>query len=110
MKQKIKRYIRRSISLASGWFFAAMTSAILISGEAFAAGEKPATKLVNVVDTTAMAPGFAKWIADIYNSNLWLYGLIVVVIMAVMGTILGLAFDQILVLLGIDLGKLEHHE
>ena len=87
-----------------------MTTITLISSEALAAGGKPATKLINVADTRAMASGLSKWIADIYNSNLWLYGLTVVVIMAAMGAILGLLFDRLVVLVGIDLGKLDHHE
>ena len=75
-----------------------------------AGGGKPATKLVNVADTRAMASGFSKWVADTYNTNLWLYGLMVVVLMATLGLVLGTFFDRILGLLGIHLGKLEHHE
>ena len=78
--------------------------------EALAAGGKPATQLVVVADTRDMAPGFSKLIADLYNSNLLLFGLTVVVVMAGMGAILGFAFDRAMALLGIDLGKLEHHE
>jgi hypothetical protein len=81
------------------------------ASEVFAAGGgKPATKLVNVADTRAMASGFSKWVADTYNTNLWLYGIIVVVLMASLGLVLGTVFDRILGLLGIHLGKLEHHE
>jgi hypothetical protein len=75
-----------------------------------AGGGKPATKLVNVADTRAMTPGFSRWVADMYNTNLWLYGIIVVVLMASLGLVLGTVFDRILGLLGIHLGKLEHHE
>ena len=75
-----------------------------------AGGGKPATKIYNIADTRAMSAGLSKWIADIYNGNLWLYGMTVVVIMAAMGLILGLGMDRLLVLLGINLGKLEHHE
>jgi len=76
---------------------------------AWAAGGKPATKLVSVADTRA-ATGLAKWIGDVYNTNLWLYGLVVVAVMACMGLVLGLAFDRLLVLMGLELGKLDHHE
>ena len=75
----------------------------------WAGGGKPATKLVAVADTRS-ATGVARWIGDIYNSNLWLYGLTVVLVMAAMGLVLGLAFDRLLVLAGLELGKLEHHE
>jgi hypothetical protein len=88
------------------WLFSLCTMAT----ELLAAGGKPATKLVNVADTRAISPGFVKWIADIYNSNLWLYATLVVVIMASLGLILGTVFDRIMGLFGIHLGKLEHHE
>jgi peptidoglycan/LPS O-acetylase OafA/YrhL len=75
-----------------------------------AGGGKPATKIYNVADTRAMEPGLSKWIADIYNSNLWLYGGVIVLIMASMGLIIGLGMDKVVGLLGINLGKLDHHE
>jgi hypothetical protein len=81
----------------------------LLASQAMASA-KPATKLVNVADTRLMDPGFSKWVADVYNSNLWLYGLMVVVIMATMGLVLGFGFDRLISLVGIDLGKLDHHE
>lgn len=75
-----------------------------------AGGGKPATKLVNVADTRDMPSGFSKALADLYNTNLWLFGLVVVVIMAGMGLGLGLIFDRLMQLTGIELGKLDHHE
>ena len=75
-----------------------------------AAPAKPATKLVNVADTRDMVPGLGRWLADVYNENLWWYGAIVVVTMVVMGVGLGLVVDRLVGLLGIDLGKLKHHE
>lgn len=83
---------------------------LLLSAEAFAAGGKPATMLVNVADTRQLGAGINKMIADVYNGNLWLYGLMVVVVMAGMGVVLGYVFDRAIGLLGIDLGKLDHHE
>jgi hypothetical protein len=77
---------------------------------ALAVGEPPPPKLINVADTRNMAPGVSKWIADIYNGNLWLYGLTVVSIMAGMGYVLGSGFDRLMGLAGIHLGRLEHHE
>ena len=74
-----------------------------------AGGGKPATKLVSVADTRT-ATGLAKWVGDVYNTDLWLFGLVVVLIMAGMGLVLGLAFDRLLVLMGLELGKLDHHE
>jgi hypothetical protein len=76
----------------------------------WAGGGKPATKIYNIADTREMSPGISKWIADLYNSNLWLFGLMVVVVMAGMGLVLGFSMDAMLKLLGINLGKLQHHE
>ena len=95
------RAVLRSVALTL-WLFPVAAFA--------AGGGKPATKIYNVADTRAMSAGLSKWIADIYNNNLWLYGTTVVVIMAAMGLILGYGMDRLLVLLGINLGKLEHHE
>jgi len=75
-----------------------------------AAGGKPATKIYNVADTRSMEGGLSKWIAGVYNTDLWLYALLVVVVMALMGVVLGYGMDRVVSLLGINLGKLEHHE
>ena len=106
---------RRSFSPGAGamsrffrrlWVLALM----LLSNEWLLAGPKPAKKLVNVADTRLLEPGFTKWVADLYNANLWLYGLFVVGIMVLMGVVLGYGFDKLINTLGINLGKLEHHE
>jgi len=68
------------------------------------------TKPINVADTRALGPGVARWIAEVYNDNLWLYGVLVVIIMALMGSILGFGIDRLMSMSGINLGKLEHHE
>jgi len=88
-----------------------LTGALWLTAEAaFAAGGKPATKIYNVADTRTMDGGISKWIADIYNSDLWAYAFLVVVVMALMGLIFGYGMDRVLGVLGINLGKLEHHE
>lgn len=112
MRSRIKRW-GNSARASARWFYTAGWSLIffLMASEALAsAGGKPATKLINVADTRGAMNGFTRWVADMYNTNYWLYGLIVVVIMASMGLILGLGFDRLIGLLGIDLGKLDHHE
>lgn len=83
---------------------------VLAPSLASAGGGKPATKIYNVADTRALDPGLSRLIADIYNSNLWLYGVTVVVVMALMGLILGFGMDRLVSLLGINLGRIEHHE
>ncbi len=92
-------------SVVIGWFLLDLGTV-----QAWAASGPPATKLVNVADTRAMSPGWSKWVADVYNSNLWLYALLVVGVMATMGYILGSGFDRLVRALDIDLGRLEHHE
>jgi len=88
-------------ALAILWWFPA---AVL------AGGGKPALPLINVIDTRNLAPGFVKFVADLYNDDLLLSGLLVVLVMTTMGAVLGFAFDRVIGLLGINLGKLDHHE
>ncbi|MBI5528376.1 MAG: hypothetical protein HY897_18755 [Deltaproteobacteria bacterium] len=105
-RKAVVAVVRRHIAAAPVFF-----ALLLFCAEALAAGGgKPATKLVNVADTRGMTPGLSLWIADVYNSNMWLFGFTVVVIMAGMGAILGFGFDKLIGLLGIRLGKLDHHE
>ncbi len=78
--------------------------------QAMAAPAKPETRLVNVADTRGLGPGITKWIADIYNTSYWQYAALVVVTMAIMGLILGYGSDRLVRLLGINLGKMQHHE
>lgn len=74
------------------------------------AGGGTATQLEAVADTRDLTPGFAKFLADTYNANLWLYGVYVVLAMATLGLILGLVVDKLMALTGIHLGKIEHRE
>jgi hypothetical protein len=87
-----------------------LTIVLCVGNLALAAGGKPATKLVNVADTRTMEPGPSKWIADVYNTNLWAYAALVVLVMSSLGLILGYGFDRLLVLMGLELSRLEHHE
>lgn len=82
----------------------------LACGDAIAGPGKPAHKLVNVADTRGMDGGLSHWIADVYNTSFWLYGLLVVVVMVGMGLVLGLVSDRLMGMLGIDLGRMQHHE
>jgi len=97
---------RRLRALAVTWVVLAIG---LLSPLALAAGGKPAAKLVNVADTRALS-GLGRWIGDTYNSSYWLFAAMVVATMALMGVALGLLSDRLVSLLGIDLGKLKHHE
>jgi hypothetical protein len=69
-----------------------------------------ATKLEAVADTRDLGSGVSKMLADTYNSNLWVFGVCVVVIMAGMGLVLGYVVDRLMRLTGIELGKMEHRE
>ncbi len=81
----------------------------LLAANALAAAG-PAKKLVNVADTRGLDPGLSKWIADLYNTSLWQFSLVVVVVMAVMGLLLGFVCDRLVGLLGINLGRIQRHE
>jgi hypothetical protein len=102
------------IRTTAGWRRAAhavgIGAAVLWAQGLLAAPAAPAQKLVNVADTRDMVPGLSRWLADVYNESLWAYGAVVVVTMVVMGFGLGLVADRLVGLLGIDLGKLKHHE
>lgn len=104
MACKVFRWLR------FGLVAAIIAISILSAGVVEAGGGKPATKLVCVADTRDMAPGYSKFVADMYNDSLPLFGLFVVVQMATMGAILGFGLDKLVALLGINLGKLDHHE
>lgn len=75
-----------------------------------AGGGKDVTKLINVADTRFMDGGISKWIADLYNESLILFGILVVVSMVFLGITFGFLADKVFQLLGIHLGKIEHHE
>lgn len=94
--------------LVAAW--TASAGLLLWAGRALAAGGKPATQLVNVADTRVLEPGFSRWIAGVYNESFLLFGLLVVVVMGGMGLVLGLLADRVFGLLGIHLGRLDHHE
>lgn len=99
--------LHRFVSPLSSIAFASM---LLWATEALAGGGKPATQLVNVADTRDLEPGLSLWIANIYNESYFLFAVLTVVVMALMGLVLGLLADRVFALLGIHLGKLEHHE
>lgn len=68
---------------------------------AWAAGEK-APNLVVVADTRRVS-GFLKYIANIYNTDPWLFAVWAVVITAVWGAILGFSMDFLMERSGLDL-------
>jgi hypothetical protein len=92
-------------------WLATLLATLLASAHALAAGGgKAATQLVQVADTRGMSSGFAKWTADLYNTSLWLYSAVTVGIMVALGLVLGLGMDKLIAAMGINLGKLDHHE
>ncbi len=103
---------RRASNLLLGVARAALAGLAMFaaSGTAWAAGGPPATKLVNVADTRGLEAGPGLWVAEIYNDSFLLYGGTVVLVMVTMGVVLGFGFDRAMQLLGLDLGKLSHHE
>lgn len=99
---------RRWLRLAAAWAIAGMVT--LVAVQALAAPATPARKLVNVADTRGLDPGLTRWVGDLYNTSYWLFALFVVAVMVIMGIVLGLGCDRAMGMLGIDLGKMKHHE
>lgn len=63
----------------------------------------PATMLVVVADTRRVTWGAAKYFANLYNTNIWLFSVWAVVLTAAWGAILGFIMDAIMSRTGIDL-------
>ena len=101
-----RRRFRSRLNAPAAFMLLAFSRSI----EALAAGAAPAKKLVNIADTRNLEPGLSKWIADLYNASYLQFALVVVAIMAVMGLVLGLCCDRLVGLLGLNLGKMHHHE
>ena len=83
---------------------------VFLSLQGIAMAAETAEKLVNIADTRALAPGVSKWIAGVYNTSYLEFGLLVVITMALMGLVLGFCCDRLVGLLGLNLGKMQHHE
>ena len=101
-----KRNIRSRVWLPA----VAAVFAFLQGINALAAGAAPAEKLVNIADTRNLQPGLSSWIANVYNTSYLQFALLVVAIMALMGLVLGYFCDRLVGLLGLNLGKMQHHE
>jgi hypothetical protein len=100
--------LRRLVHRLLKWSFGIPVVFLSLQGVAIAA--ESAEKLVNIADTRALAPGISKWIAGVYNTSYFEFGLLVVITMALMGLVLGLLCDRLVGLLGLNLGKMQHHE
>ena len=61
------------------------------------------------VDTSNLE-GIRLWLTNLYNDNRFLFALVVTVTMASVGVIIAFVTDFILKLVGLDVGKIEHHE
>ncbi len=104
VRERLRTWSARLGQVLTGW------ATLAIALDALAAPAKPAKKLVNVADTRTLPPGLTRWIADVYNTSYWAFGLLVVAVMAAMGLALGFGFDRLIGKLGINLGRIQHHE
>jgi len=98
----MRRLLKGGIS-----FFAGI--ALALPHLAWASGEA-ATNLVVVADTRRVT-GVLKYIANVYNTDPWLFAVWAVVITALWGAILGFSMDFIMERSGLDLKSrkiLEH--
>ena len=83
---------------------------LLIPALLWASGEA-AGNLVVVADTRRVTSGILRYIADLYNTNPWLFACWAVVLTALYGFILGFLMDLIMSRTGLDLKSrkiLEH--
>jgi phage shock protein PspC (stress-responsive transcriptional regulator) len=98
----MRRLLKRVLCLIAG-------IGLALPHLAWASGEA-ATNLVIVADTRRVS-GILKYIADVYNTDPWLFAVWAVVITAVWGAILGFLMDFIMERSGLDLKSrkiLEH--
>jgi len=72
-------------------------------------GEKApdmATRQVKLEGLSSLNYFFANW----YNSNKWVFAIIVTVLMCVLGMLIAFVTDIILKNIGMEVSKIEHHE
>ncbi len=65
-----------------------------------------ATRMVRVEGLGAINYFFATW----YNSNKFVFAILVTVVMGVVGALIALMTDVILKAIGMEVSKIEHHE
>jgi hypothetical protein len=59
---------------------------------------------------TAKLTGIDQWLANIYNSQKFVFAIIVTTTMATVGILFALIADIILKVLGLEVTKIQHHE
>jgi hypothetical protein len=77
---------------------------LLSSLPAWAGGEK-LSEIVVVADTRVLSNPVLRYIADTYNTNLWLFAVWSVVLTALFGAALGLLMDWLMNKTGLDLSS-----
>ena len=72
---------------------------------AWAGGGEKASELVVVADTRMIGNPIMRYIADTYNTNLWLFAVWSVVLTALFGALLGFLMDWLISKSGLDLSS-----
>lgn len=92
--------MKRLIQLASlvGLQLAVWSAAAWAGGEA-------ASEIVVVADTRVLHNPVLRYIADTYNTNIWLFAVWSVVLTALYGALLGLVMDYLIKKTGLDLSS-----
>jgi ABC-type Fe3+ transport system permease subunit len=75
---------------------------LLAYAPVWGAGEK-ASEIVVVADTRVLSNPVLRYIADTYNTNLWLFAVWSVVLTALFGALLGFLMDWLMNKTGLDL-------
>jgi ABC-type Fe3+ transport system permease subunit len=98
MKEELMK--RWRIIMGAIWLqlFALITSA-------WAGGGEKASELVVVADTRMIGNPIMRYIADTYNTNLWLFAVWSVVLTALFGALLGFLMDWLISKSGLDLSS-----
>ena len=89
--------------------FAFMTAVYLLVPEPVWAGGKKAKQLVHVADTRVLS-GIYLYFGNMYNENLFMFGIWTVVILTALGSGFGFLMDLIMSRTGLNLTSRELHE
>ena len=97
--------MKRPLTLVLNFLLLTLPVASLWAAEGLEVPEEMGKK-VNLQGLSGINKFFAEW----YNSNLWVYAIIVTVLMGVVGMLIALVADIILKMIGMEVSKIEHHE
>ena len=99
-------YMKRIITLCLLFF---VLSVAYNNSFASEVGGKQETSLNKKVDTKNLS-GINLWIAELYNNDRLMYAVVVVLVMAALGSIMAFGTDLVLKHFGINVSRISHSE